>query len=90
MGRPIFNADGNGDVVDWEVILIDWADSGWYPTWVQAVAVWQRLQICIEEEFLEEKQDQFKELVLNDFEQSFSKHIELFKILELRTGYSIL
>jgi serine/threonine protein kinase len=41
MVQPIKGA--GGDIKDWEVVLIDWADCGWLPAWMQAVSFHQRI-----------------------------------------------
>ena len=41
MVQPIEGAEG--DVRDWEVVLIDWADCGWLPAWMQAVSFNHRI-----------------------------------------------
>jgi hypothetical protein len=77
--RPIKTDDADGSE-DWDVFLIDWEDSGWYPAWVQSWQLYHRLSAYTiittklpgsdkeDKKGLPYREDEIRQLALKDFD----------------------
>jgi hypothetical protein len=83
IARSFVNADGEED---WEVTLIDWADSGWCPAWVQAVSLHEKLWTG----FYPNAKDDLSRQVLSTFGEDYTAQVDFFKILRDKTHYAFL
>lgn len=78
-------------VEDWEVTLIDWADSGWFPAWMQSVSFDEKtyMRTNDKEGGCAAKKD-FVEKVLQGLGDKYSEYIEVFQKARSVLEYDIL
>ncbi|KAF1919398.1 hypothetical protein BDU57DRAFT_469409 [Ampelomyces quisqualis] len=70
---------------DWEVTLIDWAESGWLPAWMQSWCLREKLTMETTMHDPNGKEsDQYVEYVTKNLEGDYTKQLQLFD--ELRKG----
>ncbi|KAH9879246.1 hypothetical protein J1614_002685 [Plenodomus biglobosus] len=74
--RQIQNPDDGNE--DWEVTMIDWANSGWYPQWMQAVTIEHSLHVYDLEDCYPEERPELLELISEFWEESYTEQVELF------------
>ncbi|KAF2878228.1 hypothetical protein BDV95DRAFT_533480 [Massariosphaeria phaeospora] len=74
---------------DWEVTLIDWADCGWYPAWMQIVAFSQCIHMFTDDADIDwDARKHFVENALQNIEDPYLEQIELVKTANRRLGCS--
>lgn len=69
-------------VANWEVTLIDWADMGWLPAWMQAVALDHK--VCMFNAHGRDNlaKQEFMENVTRAFQEPYTEQKRLFKAME--------
>jgi hypothetical protein len=75
IARQIKGDDGSED---WEVFLIDWECSGWYPAWVQGLQVTSRSPIVIRnptqpEEMVFHRETEIAQMMMKDFDPELDR-----------------
>lgn len=86
--RPIPGLEGEED---WEVTLIDWADSGWFPAWMQAVSFNEKLTMITTMNDLNTKErDQFLAHIAKSFGEDCTEQVDLFKDLARHIYFCLL
>jgi hypothetical protein len=72
--------DGEG-AEDWEVVLIDWADCGWLPAWMQAVSFDQRVGL-FDKHWNVDEQAKTRFIKSMSLEESYLEQIAFFRKLK--------
>jgi aminoglycoside phosphotransferase (APT) family kinase protein len=93
IARQFTNSRGEED---WEVTLIDWEYSGWFPAYFQAVTLWERLWTGWfpiakgpwkpGETYPEQKDDLSRE-VTSTLEEDYTAQVEFFKLMGEKIDY---
>lgn len=75
---------------DWEVVIIDWAEAGWLPAWMQAVSLSQRFGLAIGDYKVDKRgTTEFIQRVTQKFEEPYSEQMAFFQDLHIM-GYDLL
>ncbi|KAI8931086.1 hypothetical protein NX059_012097 [Plenodomus lindquistii] len=90
--RQVSNSDGTQG---WEATMIDWERSGWFPSWMQAVAfrscVWLLTIIDGKRGIItthDTEEEEFMEMLSECWDESCHEQLSLFKRLGLGIGYA--
>ncbi|KAF1915284.1 hypothetical protein BDU57DRAFT_451817 [Ampelomyces quisqualis] len=80
-----------GNTDHWEIILIDWAEFGWYPAWMQSVAF--DSQICFwsneEQKRIFASTEEALGMLSRGFDNAYPEQVEVFRLID-REGYSVM
>lgn len=85
--RKVIQKDG---AEDWEVTFIDWAEMGWYPAWMQSIAIQRQTELSKNGEWFEvpERKD-FIRKVLEGSGDDYSEYMEFFKELDRKLQFAL-
>lgn len=78
---------------EWEITLVDWANSGWFPQWMQAITFKEAFAIMdvFDGEFREfpQEQKEFLELISESWEECYDEQVNMFVRLAVTFGNGV-
>jgi hypothetical protein len=79
------------DAQEWQVTLIDWADAGWYPAFMQAVVLRERLDLFTREALNIDKRYELVDAILENLgEQSYAELEKVFREICGAANYTLM
>jgi hypothetical protein len=79
------------DAQEWQVTLIDWADAGWYPAFMQAVVLRERLDLFTREALNIDKRYELVDTILENLgEQSYVELEKVFREISGAANYTLM
>lgn len=76
---------------EWEAILIDWAEFGWYPAWMQSVAFNGQITMWTDKKGVDfTANKEFCQMVMGGLDDPYLEQVELFDLMYRRACYALM